>query len=70
MTERSRNQQIAELILDQTYEERIDLAGFLAVAAAQLVEDGSPSSDLDTAFFASLLAAWAQDEETENVDIG
>jgi hypothetical protein len=70
MTERTRNQQIAELILDQTYEERIDLVGFLAMAATQLVEDGSPSSDLDTPYFASLLASWAQAEEVENDNIG
>jgi hypothetical protein len=65
MTELSTNQQIAALILEQTYEERVALAGYLSVAAYSLVEDGSPASDLDTPYFASLLADWAGDEEAE-----
>lgn len=54
------NEQIADLILAQTYEERVDLAGYLGDCAKSWMESGGVSADLDASYFAALLAGWAE----------
>ena len=59
--ERSTNEQIAELIMSQTYEERIGLARYLSNAATDLVRgENVPIEDLDVDYFAGLLFGWAE----------
>lgn len=55
----NRNEQIAELILEQTYEERVELASFLGDAARGWIAEGNSHTELDTEYFAALLAGWA-----------
>lgn len=59
--ERSTNEHIAELILSQTYEERVGLAKYLSNAATDLVQgENVPIDDLDVDYFATLLFGWAE----------
>ena len=54
------NDQIAELLLAQTYEERVDLAAYLGDCAKSWMESGGVPTDLDASYFAALLAGWAE----------
>lgn len=59
--DRSTNEQIAELILSQTYEERVGLAKYISNAATDLVQgENVPIDDLDVDYFATLLFCWAE----------
>jgi len=51
------NLEIAKLILKQTYEERVELASYLAFATGEIVADGG---EPDTPFFATSIASWAE----------
>ncbi|MET3924554.1 hypothetical protein [Devosia sp. 2618] len=59
---RPTNDQIADLILTQTYEERVDISEYLADCAKSWVEGGGELADLDYSYFASLLAGWAEQQ--------
>lgn len=58
--ELSTNDQIADLILSQTYEERVDMGQYLAECARSWLEGGGVPDDLDYSYFSSLLAGWAE----------
>lgn len=60
------NDQIAELILSQTYEERIDVGQYLADCAQSWLSDGGEPKDLDYSYFSSLLAGWAEQQQQAN----
>lgn len=55
----STNEQIADLILSQTYEERVSLAAYIASAVNDILTGGGSYADLDDGYFATLLAGWA-----------
>jgi hypothetical protein len=61
-TEDSTNDQIADLILSQTYEERIDIGQYLADCSQSWLSGGGKVEDLDYSYFASLLAGWAEQQ--------
>jgi len=58
------NLEIAKLILKQTYEERVELAAYLASIAGEAVAEGA---DTDVTLFAIALASWA-DGEVDNAE--
>lgn len=59
------NTEIARLILDQTYEQRVELAAYLASATQSGIDDGWESSVFDLTYYAELLAGWAKAKEGE-----
>lgn len=59
------NDQIAELILSQTYEERVDIGQYLADCAQSWLSGGGEPADLDYTYFSSLLAGWAEQQQRE-----
>lgn len=58
-TDKTTNEQIADLVLSQTYEERVQMAEYLADCAKSWMESGGVPGDLDYSYFSSLLAGWA-----------
>lgn len=62
---RPTNEKIAELILTQTYEERVDMGVYLAECARSWMEGGGVPTDLDASYFAVLLAGWAEQARPE-----
>lgn len=61
------NEQIAELILSQTYEERVDMGQYLADCAASWLAGGGEAKDLDYSYFSSLLAGWAEQYQRDQL---
>jgi len=57
---RPTNEKIAELILAQTYEERVDLCQYLGDCARGWMEGGGVPADLDASYFATIIAGWAE----------
>jgi len=65
MTNQTTNDQLAELILSQTYEERVDIGEYLASCAKDWLLGGGKIGDLDYSYFSSLLAGWAETQQGE-----
>jgi len=63
MSDEPTNDQIAELILSQTYEERVELGQYLADCAQSWLGSGGTAEDLDYTYFSSLLAGWAEQQK-------
>lgn len=60
------NDQIADLILSQTYEERVDIGQYLADCSQSWLTGGGETKDLDYSYFASLLAGWAEQQRSQD----
>lgn len=59
MTEKTTNQKIADLLFEQTYDERMEMARFLSGAAIEWTLEHSVQ-DIDDDYFATLLGSWAE----------
>lgn len=65
MTDSTTNDQLADLILSQTYEERVNIGNYLADCAKCWLAGGGDPDDLDYSYFSSLLAGWAEQQQAE-----
>lgn len=58
------NEKIAEMLQAQTYEERMDMAAWLAGTASDAASD---QTDMDADWFAAALRYWAANELNQDV---
>lgn len=63
MSDLTTNQKIADLLYEQTYDERLEMAKFLSEAAIDwAVGEGKGIESIDPDYFASLLGAFAESQ--------
>lgn len=61
MTDKTTNEKIADLLYEQTYDERVEMAKYLSEAAQDWAsEDNGGLTMIDADYFASLLGSWAE----------
>lgn len=66
MTELTTNQKIADLLCEQTYDERMEFANFLSDAAIDWAcNDDRSINAIDADYFASLLGRFAESQPAE-----
>lgn len=66
MTDKTTNQKIADLLCEQTYDERMEMAKYLSEAAQDWASEANGGlTMIDADYFAFLLGSWAESEPEE-----